>query len=131
MRTHKNLNLLILGYKDDGRGIANHAAHKEVERKLRWFRDHMIDLSDHFRSICFDDLSVRQLGLKDNLSEQAWKQLYMGGDGEFTMCEDLVKGEFAASSVKIFRTDIRSLFWLINNPASCPPQNGQTCEIFS
>lgn len=43
----------------------------------------------------------------------------MGGDGEFTMCEDLLKGEFAASSVKIFRTDIRSLFWLINNPASC------------
>ena len=113
----KNLNLLILGYKDYGRGIAYHTDHNEVERKLRWVEGYVIDFSDHFRSICLDDLSVRQLGLMDKLSEQAWNLLYMGDDGKFTMYVDLVKGEYAASSVserrKIFRNDIRSLFWLI------------------
>lgn len=110
----EDLNLLILGYKDCGRGIAYYAAHKEVERKLRWVRDHVIDLSVHFRSVCFDDLSVKQLGLKDKLTEQAWNQFYMGGDGEFTMYLDLVKKEYAASSVserkEIFTDDIRTLF---------------------
>lgn len=107
----KNLNLLVLGYKNYGRGIAYHADHKEVERKLRWVRDHVMDLSDHFRSVCFDDLSVRQLGLKDKVTEQAWHQFYMGGDGEYTMYLDLVKKEYAASSVserkKFFSHDIR------------------------
>lgn len=110
----KNLNLLILGYKDYGRGIVYRAEHTEVERKLRWVRDHMIDLSDHFRSICFDDLSVRQLGVKDKLTDQVWDQFYMGGDGEFTMYVDLVKGEYAASSISKrkanFFDDIRELF---------------------
>ena len=90
------------------------ANHKEVERKLRWVEGHVIDLSDHFRSICFDDLCGRQLGMKEEMTEQAWNQLYMGGDGEFTMYVDLVKGKFAASSVserrRIISNDIRSLF---------------------
>ena len=73
-----------------------------------------MDLSVHFRSVCFDDLSAKQLGLKDKLPEQAWNQFYMGGDGEFTMYLDLVKEEYAASSVserkEIFTDDIRTLF---------------------
>ena len=110
----KNLNLLILGYKDFGRGIAYHTNHNEVERKLRWVRDHVIDLSDHFRSICFDDLSVRQLGLEEKMTEQAWKQFYMGGDGKFTMYLDLVNGDYAASSIaekkKICSNDLGYLY---------------------
>lgn len=113
----KDLNLLILGYKEYGRGITYHDEHKEVERKLQWVRNHVIDLSDHFRSICFDDLSVRQLGLKDKLTDKAWDQFYMGGEGKFTMYVDLVKGEYAASSAserkRLFSDDIRKMFTCI------------------
>lgn len=48
----------------------------------------------------------------------------MGGDGQFTMYVNLVKGEFAASSVsgrrRIFSNDIRSLVGtelLVNTPS--------------
>ena len=35
--------------------VSYQANHKEVERKLRWVEGHVIDLSDHFRSVFFDD----------------------------------------------------------------------------
>lgn len=108
------LNLLILGYKDYGRGIAYHSGNEDVERKIRWTGDHLVDLVDHFSSICFDDLSVRQLRLKDRMTDEAWEQFYMGGDGEFTMYVDLVEDVFAASSVSerqpIDSADIKDLF---------------------
>ena len=110
----KNLNLLILGYKDFSRGTGYHRQNENVERKIQWVADHVADLSEHFRSVCFDDLAIGQLDLKNKISPDAWKQFYMGGDGQFTMYVDLVKNEYAASSISertaIFSDDIRDLF---------------------
>lgn len=110
----KNLTLLILGYKDFGRGTGYHRQNEDVERKIQWVADHVADLSEHFRSICFDDLAVWQLDLKNKINPAVWQQFYMGGDGQFTMYVDLVRGEYAASSTAerrtIFSDDIRDLF---------------------
>lgn len=109
-----NLNLLILGYKNFGRGMGYHEKNEDVERKIQWVADHIADLSEHFRSVCFDDLSVKQLDLRNKISHAAWEQFYMGGDGQFTMYVDLVKGEYAASSVSerkaLFSDYIREIF---------------------
>ena len=94
-----NLNLLTLGYKDFGRGTGYHRQNEDVERKNQWVADHVANLSEHFRSVCFDDLAIGQLDLKNKISPAAWKQFYMGGDGQFTMYVDLVKGEYSSSSV--------------------------------
>ncbi len=110
----KDLDLLILGYKDFGRGHDYYKQNSNVERRIRWVADHVKDLSDHFRSICFDDLAVRQLDLKNKINPAVWQQFYMGGDGDFTMYVDLVRGEYAAFSTAerrtIFSDDIRDLF---------------------
>ena len=115
----KNLNLLILGYKDFGRGTGYHRQNEDVERRIRWVSDHIADLSDHFRSICFDDLAVRQLELKNKINSAVWQQFYMGGDGQFTMYVDLVRGEYTESSTAerrtIFSDDIRDLFASLQN----------------
>lgn len=115
----KNLNLLILGYKDLGRGHDYYEQNSNVERRIRWVSDHIADLSDHFRSICFDDLAVRQLELKNKINSAVWQQFYMGGDGQFTMYVDLVRGEYTESSTAerrtIFSDDIRDLFASLQN----------------
>lgn len=118
----KNLNLLILGYKNFGRGTRYHEQNENVERKIRWVEDHITDLPEHFRSICFDDLAIGQLDLKNKISSAAWKQFYMGRDGRFTMYVDLVKSEYSASSVTarktIFSDEIRDLFTSLQNNQS-------------
>ena len=115
----KNLNLLILAYKDLGRGHDYYEQNSNVERRIRWVSDHIADLSDHFRSICFDDLAVRQLELKNKINSAVWQQFYMGGDGQFTMYVDLVRGEYTESSTAerrtIFPDDIRDLFASLQN----------------
>lgn len=116
----KDLDLLILGYKDFGRGHDYYIQNSNVERRIRWVADHIEPLSDHFRSICFDDLAVRQLDLKNKINPAVWKQFYMGGDGKFTLYVDLVRGEYAASSTverrTIFSDDIRDLFAELHQP---------------
>lgn len=110
----RNLNILILGYKNYGRGAEYHRQNEDVERKIRWLADHIAELSEHFRLVCFDNLAIRQLGLKRKITPALWDQFYMGDDGEFTMYMDLVKGEYAASSVserkEIFSDNIREIF---------------------
>lgn len=110
----KDLDLLILGYKDFGRGHDYYERNSNVERRIRWVSDHIADLSDHFRSICFDDLAVRQLDLKNKINPAVWQQFYMGSDGDYTMYVDLVRGEYSASSTAerrmIFSDAIRDLF---------------------
>lgn len=118
----KNLNLLILGYKDFGRGHDYYEQNSNMERRIRWVADQIADLSDHFRSICFDDLAVRQHDLKNKINPAVWQQFYMGGDGQFTMYVDLVNGEYAVSSTAekrmIFSNDVRDLFASLQNNKS-------------
>ena len=118
----RDLKILILGYKDRGRGIQYHKQNKNVERKIRWLADHILSFPDYFRSISFDDLAIRQLDIRKKITETAWNHLYMGRDGQYSMYVNLVRGEYAASSVSerkaIFSDDIRDLFASLKNNGS-------------
>ena len=113
-----DLNLLILGYKDYGRGVHYRRQNTDVDGKIRWVADHIAGLSDHFRSVSFDNLAIKQLDLKSKFSASFWDRFYMGGEGEFTMYVDLVENKFAASSIgermDICSDDIRDLFRIVN-----------------
>lgn len=113
----RNLNILLLGYKTFGRG-SEYAEDAECRARIRKQTDTLAGqvetLTQHFRAVSFDNLAIRQLAIGDKMSHDAFKRFYMGNDGEFTMYVDLVKNEFAVSSVserkKINSSDIRELF---------------------
>ena len=91
---------LILGYKDYGRG-ENYYSVDVVQNLNSWFNN----LGKYIRKIhlSFDNLALKQLNIKQYLTNEQWSQFYMGPDGQFTMYIDAVKQEFAMSSTSIFR----------------------------
>lgn len=118
MLSDKNLNLLILGYKQYGRGVTyEHEPYSRVNENTNWLKTKLPELKEHFRSVCFDNLALKQLDVKNTLfcrRPEDWKTFYMGDDGSFTMYVDLVKKEFAKSSVSprqsMLSNNIRDLF---------------------
>ena len=112
----RNLNLLILGYKDKGRG-------KEyldgwysllVEVKLAVLKNNIRDFRSKFKAVAFDNLAVKQLNIQEELSKDEFDRLYMGYDGEYTMYIDLVTRKYGKSSTHPLRSidsaDVSKLF---------------------
>lgn len=91
-----NYKLLVLGYKHFGFG-AGYADKHNVDLRLREWR-YWIPTLMRKKHISFDNLALKQMGIKDILSPEEWDRLYMGDDGQFTMYVDAVKSEFAVSS---------------------------------
>lgn len=109
----KNLKLLVLGYKTVGRGIEYYS--KTVEENISYIENNIMDISKHFNVVSFDNLSIKQLMMEEKVDD--FNLLYMGDDGEFTMYIDLVKNEFASSSISSIRyklkDDIKEMFKII------------------
>ena len=97
---YHNIKLLILGYKTYGHG-EEYFAHlsSDICEKIDYISKHMYELREWFPILSFDNLAIKQLHLKEQISEKEWEKTYMGDDGQFTMYIDLVKEEFAKSSV--------------------------------
>lgn len=94
------INLLILGYKQVGKGIKYYEKNKEeINKNQEYLRQNILKLSPHFRVISFDNLALDQLEMQSKIPEKAWKQLYMGNEGEFTFFIDAVNKNFAESSL--------------------------------
>lgn len=113
----RGLKLLILGYKDFGRG-AVYAYQPSIQTNINWVRAHLSEMRDWFPLISFDNLAIEQLNVKELVSPDEWEKTYMGDDGQYTMYVDLVKKEFAVSSVSPRlpigeETDIRKLFEVV------------------
>lgn len=103
----RNIKLLILGYKNYGRG-AEYIRHDDgIMDRINILHDNIIDMMSHFNLISFDNLALEQLRIKDFVDKDTWESCYMGDDGEATMYIDLVKKQFAKSSVSP-RIDINS-----------------------
>jgi len=87
--------ILLLGYKNYGRGIKylNEKVYSNVREWKYW-----VGTLLKKGIICFDNLAIEQLNLKDILTKNIWDKCYMGDDGKFTMYADAVKNTFAASS---------------------------------
>lgn len=117
-----NIKLLILGYKDFGRGSGYLCSHSAaVSRNIKFLEDNFVALTQLFPLVCFDNLALEQLNVKDKVSPAEWERSYMGDDGSFTMYVDLVKEQYAVSSVSerhdIFSNDIRDLFKAVRREA--------------
>lgn len=103
----KGLKVLFLGYKKLRRGDDFYAKeYKSIEEKIEWLREHIMTFPEHFTVISFDNLSIKQLDIKNNLSDKEWDEFYMGDDGGFTFYIDLVAGTFSKNSLSMDRYEI-------------------------
>lgn len=113
------LKLLILGYKDYGRGHNYGELHPEIQARIAQLEGLLGSLKKSFRLISFDNLALKQLHIQSQIPEDEWQTAYMGEDGQFTMYLDMVKEEYAVSSTSarepIFSNDIKELFKRVRN----------------
>lgn len=102
-----DLSILILGYKTRGRGI-NYSQKNlnKVVHSLDYFRDHIMEICDHFATVSFDNLALDMLDMKKHFSEDEWENIYMGDDGTTTFYIDMVEHKYACNSVSNTRYDI-------------------------
>ena len=105
------LKLLILGYKDIGRGVQYHKDNSLVEKRKTWLYNclgQIIGLG-HFDVISFDNLALEQLDVKRFLTDKEWEEFYGGDDGTFTFFINLPKGYFAKNSLSEIQYPINDL----------------------
>lgn len=97
---NKGLKILILGYKNLKRGSKYLEENQDrVRANQMYLKTALPSLTNSFSVISFDNLSLEQLDVKRMLSDEEWNEMYMGDDGMFTFYVDLVKGEYAKSSL--------------------------------
>lgn len=111
-----DLKLLILGYKELGRGESlYHNAYSIIEERKQALRSVLSQMlnSGAFKVVSFDNRALRQLDVKSLISEEQWKAFYMGDDGidgDYTsasMFVDGVKEEFALNSCSAERFKLK------------------------
>ena len=118
---NKNIKLLILGYKDLGRGVSWKKNNpNEFERNRSYLYDTLPKMAEMFNVVSFDNLSLKQLDVRRLLTDKEWEEFYMGDDGNFTFYADLVKNEFAMNSLSqerkpIGNLDVHEMFSAIRN----------------
>jgi hypothetical protein len=105
----KNAKILILGFKNWGRGEQYLAEYEPiVNNKILQVQKQLDYLINNCKVVSFDNLAIKQLEIKNYLSEEDWNNFYMGNDGQYTMYADLVKMQFARSSTSPTRYDIEN-----------------------
>ena len=94
-----NMKLLILGYKNLGRGAEYYHENKEaVEESILEMENNLDQIFNKFKVVSFDNLALGQLNIKEHVQDDMWNLFYQGSDATHTMYIDLVKREFAATS---------------------------------
>jgi len=112
-----NLKLLILGYKVFRRGKDYYSP--IVENNKQIMNDNILEILKRFKVVSFDNLAIKQLNMQNKIHKDKWEEFYMGDDGQFTMYIDLVKRQFARSSISVQRYDlldnIENMFKVVKN----------------
>lgn len=105
---NKNMKILILGYKDVGRGKAfkSRQLQKRFENTKEYLRKEIMDTNKD-TSVSFDNLALDQVRVKSILDEPTWNSVYMGDDGEYSMYIDLVSGTYSKSSFSSESYDLK------------------------
>ena len=91
-----NCKVLILGYKNFGRGVNYYS--KEVDKNIELWQKQLPSYLEKF-SISFDNLALEQLNIQSMVSKNIWDSFYMGDDFSFTMYIDAVKQEYGPTSM--------------------------------
>ena len=117
-----DLKVLILGYKQFGRGVDffGHnglgvlCGQNDLYNKLPEIVD-----DEWFEVVSFDNLAIEQLDPKRLMTEREYSRFYMGEDGNFTFYIDAVNGKFARCSTATERydlmDDVKTMFNVIRN----------------
>lgn len=115
--SNNGLKILILGYKEFGRGSEFYG---DFGAKIDILKSELYDIlpdiinDKWFKCVSFDNLAIKQLNPKRIMSEDEYESFYMGGDGQFTMYVDAVNREYAVSSISVERwpitDDIKDMF---------------------
>lgn len=107
---HRGLKALVLGYKDIRRGSSYLSGHdRKVFYNMAWMESHLDELFSSFDTVCFDNLALDQLPVREYLGKEDWERIYMGDDGNHTFYIDMVEGEYAVSSTSTDRHPIGDL----------------------
>lgn len=103
------LKILILGYKELGRGIQYKKDYTSIVARNK---AHLYDVlpqmitEEWYSLVSFDNLAIEQLNVKRLLTEGEWQEFYMGDDGQYTFYIDMVDGTFARNSLSQERFEI-------------------------
>ncbi len=107
---------LILGYKDYGRGV-NYRSQEVTDNLQNWTDN----LGQYIKKIhlSFDNLALKQLDIKQYLTDDEWSRFYCGTDGAFTMYIDAIEQKYAMSSTNPIKFplvgNIKDIFANINS----------------
>ena len=110
---NKGAKILILGYKNWGRGedyFKNYS--NQIMVRMRELKEILPTLFTRCKVVSFDNLSIKQLDIRNVIGEEKWKEFYMGDDGQYTMYVDMVKQECAKLSTSPDRFPLSEF----NNP---------------
>lgn len=117
--SNNGLKLLILGYKDYGRGTTYLENHSDVRANINKLKERIGYLYKHFKVVSFDNLALEQLDIRNTVDEETWEKSYMGEDGSATFFIDAVANTYARSSISeripIDVSNVNVLFKRIQN----------------
>lgn len=87
--------ILVLGYKQFGFGVQYFS--DEVQSLMHKWRYWIASIIRN-NTVSFDNLALKQLDVRQYLTDEEWDLQYMGDDGRFTMYVDAVTSQYAISS---------------------------------
>lgn len=96
--SNNGLKLLVLGYKDYGRG-STYLKNNDVHANIAQLKDRIGYLYKHFKVVSFDNLALEQLDIRSTVDEDTWNVSYLGEDGSATFFIDAVANTYARSSI--------------------------------
>lgn len=107
---NKRLKVLILGYKNLGRGIdcLNTERDKIIRNMIELKSAVWNGLDKQLSVLSFDNLAINQLDIKGMFERDGrnWDEFFMGRDSEYTFYIDAVNHKFAGSSLATDKFDI-------------------------
>lgn len=97
-----NIKVLILGYKQTGRGVAYCKENPSIAKNKSDLKMLLKALAKYAGLISFDNLAIQQLDPKVllSLSDEEYETLFRGSDGQHTMFMDLVSETYAINSIQ-------------------------------
>lgn len=96
--------ILMLGYKSFGRGEQYY--NDNIRKNIEELQQNLKEIKTWFKILSFDNLAIKQLDVRNIMTDKEWEEFYMGDDGSYTMYLDLVNKQYAQSSTSIERFDL-------------------------